>query len=62
MSIMFATWHGRKISGVEELPGHFIERATPAHEHLLAVDTGVFDAPLPEPLPERLAAYGYGGD
>lgn len=52
---MFATWHGRKIGGVEQLPAHFIERAQPAHEALLSVDLSVFDTSLPPALAARIA-------
>ncbi len=54
---MFATWHGRKLNGVAELPAHFIERAEPEQAHLLSVDMSVFAEPLPEPLASR---YGSG--
>ncbi len=52
---MFATWNGRKLEGVEQLPAEFVRRAEPEHDHLLAVDLAVFDAPLPEPLAVRYA-------
>lgn len=51
---MFATWHGRKLASVEQLPPAFTERALPDHEALLAVDMRVFEEPLPAPLAERL--------
>ncbi len=50
---MFATWSGRKLTGIEQLPEHFIERAEAEHSKLLAVDLSVFDKPLPEPLKSR---------
>ena len=50
---MFATWHGRKLTSVEELPEEFLQRAAAQHEQLLAVDLTVFDEPLPGPLAAR---------
>ena len=50
---MFSTWHGRKLSSIDELPEHFLRRAADQHEHLLAPDMSVFDRPLPEPLASR---------
>lgn len=50
---MFATWHGRKLDGVEQLPKAFLARAEPDYNELLAVDLSVFDRPLPEPLASR---------
>jgi len=50
---MFATWHGRKLSAVAELPGEFLRRAEPEHSDLLMVDMSVFEQPLPEPLAGR---------
>ena len=50
---MFATWHGRKLDDIGQLPEAFIRRAEPEHSELLAVDLSVFDEPLPEPLASR---------
>lgn len=50
---MFSTWHGRKLSSIDELPLDFLRRATGEHEPLLSVDTSVFERPLPEPLNTR---------
>ncbi len=50
---MFATWHGRKLSSVDELPEEFVVRAADQHERLLAVDMTVFEEPLPGPLARR---------
>jgi len=50
---MFATWHGRKLDDVGQLPAEFVARAKREHAHLLAVDLSVFDEPLPEPLASR---------
>ena len=50
---MFATWSGRKLTGIEQLPEHFIKRAEPEHSELLAVDLSIFDKPLPDPLRSR---------
>jgi hypothetical protein len=44
---MFATWHGRKLNGVQELPAVFLERASAAHGHLLQVDLAPFEEPIP---------------
>ena len=52
---MFSTWHGRKLASVDELPEDFLRRAADRHEHLLEVDMGVFDEPLPDPLIARYA-------
>jgi len=51
---MFATWHGRKLASVEELPPEFIERASREHGHLLATNLSVFDEALPDALRARL--------
>lgn len=51
---MFATWHGRKLASVDELPPEFLERAAPAHESLLSVDLGVFEEALPATLAARI--------
>jgi len=40
---MFATWSGRKLGSVAELPEEFIRRAEPEHSGLLAVDMSAFD-------------------
>ena len=55
---MFATWHGRKLDDVGQLPMEFIQRAEPEYARLLAVDLSLFDRPLPEPLASR---YGQAG-
>ncbi|MFT7286163.1 MAG: hypothetical protein ACI87W_000267 [Halieaceae bacterium] len=55
---MFATWHGRKLASVEELPPEFIERASSAHAHLLKADLSVFETALPDTLIARLPALG----
>jgi hypothetical protein len=47
---MFATWSGRKLGSVAELPEEFMRRAEPEHAGLLAVDMSVFDKPLPPVL------------
>lgn len=52
---MFATWHGRKLQSVDELPEEFLRRAEPGHRQLLAVDMSVFDRPLPAALASRFA-------
>lgn len=52
---MFATWHGRKLQSVNELPGDFIQRAGAEHGDLLSVDMTVFDQPLPDLLARRYA-------
>lgn len=52
---MFATWSGRKLNSVAELPEEFLRRAEPDHAGLLAVDMRVFDKPLPAPLAARIA-------
>ncbi len=46
-------WSGRKLTGIEQLPEHFIKRAEPEHSELLAVDLSIFDKPLPDPLRSR---------
>jgi hypothetical protein len=53
---MFATWHGRKLEGIGQLPEEFLRRAEPEHQALLAVDLGVFDTPLPPPLRNRVSS------
>ena len=55
---MFATWHGRKLADVSELPQAFIDRAERLHPELLTVDQAVFEMPLPEPLQRRLGGQG----
>jgi hypothetical protein len=50
---MFATWHGRKLESVAQLPREFIDRAEQIHPELLVVDQTMFDQPLPEPLASR---------
>lgn len=50
---MFATWHGRKLMSVDELPAEFLRRAAGRYEHLLAVDMSAFAEPLPDPLAAR---------
>jgi len=47
---MFATWSGRKLATIDELPMEFLQRATTEHEQFLKIDMTVFDIPLPEPL------------
>jgi hypothetical protein len=47
---MFATWSGRKLGSVAELPDEFVRRAMPEHSDLLAVDMSVFEKPLPKEL------------
>jgi hypothetical protein len=51
---MFATWSGRKLGSVAELPEEFIRRAEPEHASLLAVDMSAFDRPLPAALQKYL--------
>ena len=50
---MFATWHGRKLESIDQLPIDFLERAEKAHPELLAVDRTPFEQPLPPPLAGR---------
>ncbi|MFK7831297.1 MAG: hypothetical protein AB8B57_16105 [Congregibacter sp.] len=52
---MFATWHGRKLGSVSDLPEEFLERAARSHEDLLKINMNVFDEPLPVQLASRLA-------
>ena len=53
---MFATWHGRKLDSIEQLPLEFLRRAERTHPELLAVDLAPFEQPLPEPLASRYAS------
>ena len=53
---MFATWHGRKLDSIEQLPIEFLRRAEKAHPELLAVDLAPFNQPLPEPLASRFSS------
>lgn len=53
---MFATWNGRKLRSIDNLPDEFIQRAQGAHPELLEVDMSHFAKPLPEPLAKRVAA------
>lgn len=52
---MFATWSGRKLSSVDELPAEFLRRAAAGHSNLLGVDMKIFDQPLPPGLASRYA-------
>lgn len=52
--LMFATWHGRKLDSVAQLPREFVDRAEQIHPELLAVDQTMFDQPIPAPLAERI--------
>ncbi|MFT5073248.1 MAG: hypothetical protein ACI9GW_003247 [Halieaceae bacterium] len=51
---MFATWSGRKLGSVAELPDEFMRRAMERHSGLLAVDMSVFNRPLPKELSARI--------
>lgn len=51
---MFATWSGRKLGSVDELPLEYLQRAEPGYAQLLEVDLSVFDAPLPAVLKARI--------
>lgn len=51
---MFATWHGRKLGSVNELPEDFLARAEPGHKALLSISMSVFEEPLPEALAIRI--------
>jgi hypothetical protein len=53
---MFATWSGRKLASVDELPAEFVRRAEPDYADLLAVDMSVFDKPLPAQLAARVGS------
>jgi hypothetical protein len=50
---MFATWSGRKLQSIDNLPTEFIQRAQSSHSELLQVDMSKFAEPLPEPLMTR---------
>lgn len=50
---MFATWSGRKLQSIDNLPAEFIQRALGARPDLLEVDMTKFAEPLPEPLAAR---------
>jgi hypothetical protein len=52
---MFATWSGRKLKSVDNLPEEFVARALSDRPDLLAVDTEKLTQPLPNPLQKRLA-------
>jgi hypothetical protein len=54
---MFATWSGRKLQSIDNLPTEFIQRARGSRPDLLEVDMSKFSEPLPEPLATR---YGLG--
>lgn len=51
---MFATWHGRKLGSINDLPEEFLERATPQHSDLLKVNLRVFEKALPAQLAARI--------
>jgi len=51
---MFATWSGRKLSGVEQLPAEFVAMATSKHPELLKVDMTPFGTALPPELEKRM--------
>ncbi|MFK7957324.1 MAG: DUF1838 family protein [Lysobacterales bacterium] len=53
---MFATWNGRKLPGIENLPAEFFQRANDANPELLAVDKSRFAQPLPGSIANRLAS------
>jgi hypothetical protein len=55
---MFATWHGRKLNGVAELPSEFLTRASAAHTQLLEVNPAPFEEPLPAPFRRLLGRQG----
>ncbi|MFK7955454.1 MAG: hypothetical protein AB8B96_05105 [Lysobacterales bacterium] len=51
---MFATWNGRKLPSVDNLPLEFIQRAQSSHPELLEVDKTAFNEALPESIAMRL--------
>jgi hypothetical protein len=53
---MFATWSGRKLGSVAELPPAYLKRAEADHAELLAVDLSVFAEPLPAVLKARIGS------
>lgn len=54
---MFATWSGRKLQSIDNLPAEFIQRARGSRPDLLEVDLSKFAEPLPGSLATR---YGSG--
>ncbi len=52
---MFATWNGRKLQSVDQLPAEFFQKASTVHPELLEVDMTRFSKALPEPLAKRVA-------
>jgi hypothetical protein len=51
---MFATWNGRKLGDVQQLPLEFITRAEGTYPDLLVVDKTPFEKPLPAELMRRI--------
>ncbi len=52
---MFATWNGRKLEGVHQLPADYVAKASSSYPELLSVDKAPFGAELPPEITKRLA-------